>query len=129
MRTAGCMCSNADTAVLMHLPLVQIVCLEIEAYLKDFAAPFFKDAGQAHKLDVRVGDALESIEQLSAEGQTFDVVFLDAKKTQYQEYYDMVMDSCMLTPAGFLVVDNALMKVRRSKLGSCETHAIALLEV
>lgn len=74
--------------------------------------PYFEKAGQQHKLDVRVGDATESIKQLSAEGQAFDIVFLDANKTGYLDYYNLVMDNCMLTPSGFLVVDNALMKVR-----------------
>ena len=91
---------------------MQVVCLELEQYLKDFAAPYFEKAGMAHKLDVRVGDAVASMKQLSSEGKTFDIIFLDANKTGYIDYYNLAMDNCMLTPSGFIVVDNALMKVR-----------------
>lgn len=96
--------------------IVQIVCLELEPYLKDFVTPFFEKAGEAHKLDIRLGDATDSIKALSAEGQTFDVVFLDANKTGYLTYYNLVMDNQMLTPSGFIVVDNALMKVRVDRI-------------
>jgi caffeoyl-CoA O-methyltransferase len=101
---------------------LQIVCLELEPYLKDFAAPFFEKAGQQHKLEVRIGDAIESIKQLSAEGHTFDIVFLDANKTGYLDYYNLVMDNCMVTPAGFVVVDNTLMKVRIHGHGLLPCH-------
>lgn len=87
------------------------MCLEIEPYLKEFVTPFFEKAKQEHKLDIRVGDAAESIQQLSKEGQTYDIAFLDADKTGYLKYYNMIMDNNMLTPSGFIVVDNALMKV------------------
>lgn len=87
------------------------MCLEIEPYLKDFVTPFFERGNQGHKLDIRIGDAAESIQQLSKEGQTYDIAFLDANKTGYLKYYNLIMDNNMLTPCGFIVVDNALMKV------------------
>lgn len=73
--------------------------------------PFFEKAKQDHKLDIRIGDAVASMQQLADEGCTFDIVFLDANKTGYLTYYNLVMDHNMLTPTGFIVVDNALMKV------------------
>lgn len=87
------------------------MCLELEPYLDEFVRPFFEKANQDHKLDIRIGDAVASMEQLADEGQKFDVVFLDANKTGYLTYYNIAMDRDMLTPSGFLVVDNALMKV------------------
>lgn len=97
--------------MLARLMLLQIVCLELEPYLDEFVRPFFGKASQDHKLDIRIGDALGSMEELAAEGRTFDVVFLDANKTGYLSYYNLVMDRNMLSPFGFIVVDNALMKV------------------
>lgn len=88
------------------------MCLELEPYLDEFVRPFFEKAGQDHKLDIRIGDAVTSMEKLAEEGRKFDVVFLDANKTGYLTYYNLAMDRDMLTPTGFLVVDNALMKVR-----------------
>jgi len=90
---------------------VQIVCLEIEPYLEEFVRPFFVKAEQGHKLDIRIGDAVASMKQLADEGHTFDVIFLDANKTGYMAYYNLVMENKMLAPSGFIVVDNALMKV------------------
>lgn len=94
-----------------NLAVLQIVCLELEPYLEDFVRTYFKEAKQEHKLDIRIGDAVESMQQLADEGCTFDVVFLDANKTGYLAYYNLIMDSHLLAPTGFIVVDNALMKV------------------
>eukprot|EP00892_Ulva_mutabilis_P009624 jgi/Ulvmu1/7033/UM033_0092.1 len=90
----------------------KIVCLELEPYLESFVRPFFEKADQDHKLDIRIGDAVASMQQLADEGRTFDIVFLDANKTGYLSYYNLVMDNNMLTATGFIVVDNALMKGR-----------------
>lgn len=96
---------------MIHGLRLQIVCLELEEYLKQFVTPFFEKAGQDHKVDIRIGDAVCSMEKLAEENWKFDVVFLDANKTGYLTYYNLIMDNNLLSPTGFIVVDNALMKV------------------
>ena len=57
-----------------------------------------------------MGSATDSIKQLAARGQRFDIAFLDADKTGYLGYYKQLMDDQLIVPGGIIVVDNALMK-------------------
>ncbi|KAK3595661.1 hypothetical protein CHS0354_026880 [Potamilus streckersoni] len=54
------------------------------------------------------GPALETINKLADENHSFDIIFLDANKDQYWEYYQVIMDRGLLAPRGTIVVDNAL---------------------
>ena len=89
----------------------QVIALEIDPYLKEFARPQFEESGLAERIEVLVGPASDSIAQLAKQGKTFDIAFIDADKTGYLGYYKQLMDKQMITPGGIIVVDNALMKV------------------
>ena len=67
----------------------------------------------ACRIEVLVGSATDSIVQLAARGQRFDIAFLDADKTGYLGYYKQLMDQQLIVPGGIIVVDNALMKASR----------------
>lgn len=87
------------------LPFVEkIVAMDCEKYLVDFAKPFYKEAGVENKIDFRVGDAIKTMEDLEAAGETFDMVFIDADKGGYWNYYDKVMSSkSLLRPDGIII--------------------------
>lgn len=88
--------------------------MELDAYLRDLAAPFFAKAGVDKKVDVRVGQAMESIKQMiDAKEPPFDLIFIDADKGSYRKYYDTIIDGGLLRDGGLLLVDNTLYKVRR----------------
>jgi caffeoyl-CoA O-methyltransferase len=66
------------------------------------------------KIDVRVGSAIDSIEEMvKSKEESFDVIFIDADKTGYKKYYDTIMDAGLLRKGGVMLVDNVLYKVRR----------------
>jgi spermidine synthase len=66
---------GTTTLALAILPEVkEVVTLEYEPYLLEFAAPFFEKHHVRSKIDARIGDARESIKQLAKEGKKFDVV-------------------------------------------------------
>ena len=71
------MFTGTTTVSLALVPTVeQVVTLELEAYLEQTNRPFFVQAGVAEKIDIRIGEALSSLDGLSAEGASFDMVRL-----------------------------------------------------
>lgn len=87
----------------------RLVTLEIEPFLAAFARPFFERAGVADRVEVRVGAALDAMAALAEAGETFDLIFIDARKDEYGAYYERALDG-LLAPGGWLVVDNALLQ-------------------
>ena len=55
------------------------------------------------RVNLHIGDARDIVPSL---GKRFDLVFIDANKRQYVEYYDLVME--YLNPGGFIIADNTL---------------------
>ncbi len=70
---------------------------ELEPKVRSFFEPF------QNKIDYRVGNALDIIPTLK---ETFDLVFIDADKSNYSRYYDLIIDK--VRPGGFILADNVL---------------------
>jgi caffeoyl-CoA O-methyltransferase len=81
----------------------QLHTLEAEAAYADIARQYFKKAGLLDKIVLHEGDALDIIPKLK---ETFDLVFIDAAKEHYPDYYELVFDK--LRKGGFILADNAL---------------------
>ncbi len=64
-----------------------------------------REAGVGEKIDLRIGDAHESVRAL-AEGETIDLAFVDADKSGYVDYYEQLLPR--LRPNGILLADNTL---------------------
>jgi predicted O-methyltransferase YrrM len=66
----------------------RLVTLELNPTHAEVARANLARAGLAHRVEVQVGPALESLDRLAAEGSgPFDFVFIDADKTGYPEYF------------------------------------------
>ena len=81
----------------------KLITIEIDDELESLAAKYFKKAGIEKKVDQRIGLALEIIPELD---ETFDLVFLDADKREYPEYYQLVFDK--VRSGGYIIADNTL---------------------
>ena len=77
--------------------------IEIDDELEDFIRSHFEASPQAHQINLHIGDARDILPTI---GKTFDLVFMDANKREYCEYYDLVFP--MLSPGGFIIADNTL---------------------
>jgi len=70
------------------------------------ALDFFKKANQDKKIKTIIKPALESLKEIKKESFTFDIIFIDADKDNYQNYYDEVLD--LIKKGGLIIIDNVL---------------------
>ena len=70
------------------------------------AQSFFKKAYQDKKIQTIVKPALETLEEFKNDNLIFDIIFIDADKDNYINYYDKVMQ--MAKPSGLIIIDNVL---------------------
>ena len=91
-------------AVALALPEVgRIICCDISEEWTSIGRHFWKKAGVDKKIDLRIGRALETLKGL--EGPV-DFVFIDADKTNYDNYYEACLP--IVRRGGIIAVDNTL---------------------
>jgi caffeoyl-CoA O-methyltransferase len=88
----------------------QLITLEIDEERAEVARESFRQAGLSDRVQVRVGDALSLLPDLSAEGP-FDAIFIDAIKSEYPAYLAWAVDNIRV--GGLIVAHNAF---RRGKI-------------
>jgi len=70
------------------------------------ASNFFKKANQDKKIKTIIKPALESLKEIKKENLIFDIIFIDADKSNYQHYYDEAID--LTNKDGLIIIDNVL---------------------
>ncbi len=91
-----CLAEGLDTGGLVHT-------IEINDEMEDFIRKYLTQSPHQDKVRVHFGDAMEIIPQLD---ETFDMVFIDADKRLYSDYYDLVFPK--VRPGGLILADNTL---------------------
>lgn len=94
--SAICMAEGLQEGGILHT-------IDINEKLKAVTGEFIQKAGLEHAVHFHIGNALEIIPTLE---ETLDLVFIDADKTNYSNYYDMVLPK--LRVGGYIVADNVL---------------------
>ena len=84
----------------------ELITLDKNAERNKIAFNFFKKAKQENKIMTVIGPALESINNLKKRGKKFDLVFIDADKENYKNYYNQSLD--LIEKNGLIIVDNVL---------------------
>jgi caffeoyl-CoA O-methyltransferase len=83
-----------------------LTCLEVSDEYAAIARRNIESAGLSERVEIRVGPADEALRAMPEE-PTFDYVFIDADKTGYPTYYDLVVPR--LLPGGLLLLDNVFL--------------------
>jgi len=84
-------------------PNGELHTIEMDEELEEIITKYINLSEHKEKLHLHIGNALEIIPKLN---KTWDLVFIDAEKTEYLQYYKMVLPS--VKNGGFLLIDNVL---------------------
>ena len=87
-----------------------LVACEVDDRAVDVARECFAGSAAGGLIDVRVGPADATVRALGVDGDRFDLVFIDADKTGYADYLDLLLDLDLLTPGAVVCVDNTLLQ-------------------
>jgi len=94
-------------SIALALPEVgNLIALDKNEATNKIAVDFFKKANQEIKIKTIIKPALDSLDQLKKNDKIFDMVFIDADKENYKNYYDNSMD--LITKDGLIIIDNVL---------------------
>lgn len=99
------------SALTMSLALPEdgkLITCDINDEWTQIAKPYWQEAKQDHKIELKLGSALETLQELINDGhsQTFDLIFIDADKSNYLHYYELAFK--LIKPEGVILVDNVL---------------------
>lgn len=99
--------------------------IDVNEELEDFAYSFFEKAGLEKQIKMHVGDAMEIIPEINIE---WDLVFIDADKENYINYYNLVLDS--VKQGGFIIFDNVLWSGKvTQELNPKDKETVTLVEL
>jgi len=84
-------------------PTGELHTIDINEELKPIVTSYFEKAGIQDKVKYHIGNAIEIIPKLDF---AFDIVFIDADKENYSNYFDLVINK--VRPGGYIIADNVL---------------------
>lgn len=100
-----------------------LITCDVDPKAEAIARRYFGESPDRHKIEIRMGPALDTIKSLSG---PIDMVFIDADKTNYSNYYEAVMP--LVRPGGLIVADNVLWSGRVLDPKSEDDHAIVAFD-
>jgi O-methyltransferase len=105
----GTFTGYSSLAVALALPADgRIVCCDVSEEWTSVARRYWAEAGVADRVDLRLGPALDTLDELIAGGAsgTFDFAFIDASKREYPDYHERILR--LLRQGGLALYDNVL---------------------
>lgn len=94
--SALCMAESLPTDGELHT-------IEVDDEIEDFTRSYLEQSPYKDRIYLHIGDAMKIVPTFN---KTFDLVFIDADKRHYCEYYDLIFDK--IRPGGFILADNTL---------------------
>jgi len=87
---------------------VFITCLDKNKKTSEVANNFFNKADVKKRINLIVGNAIDSLNNLINKNKKFDLIFIDADKENYIKYYDLAFK--LISKNGLILIDNVLWK-------------------
>lgn len=84
----------------------RITCCDRSEVWTSVARRYWEASGIAHKVELRLGPAIETLDGLVAEGARYDLAFVDADKENLLAYHERVL--ALVRPGGAILYDNVL---------------------
>jgi len=98
-----------------------LITCDVNPKAEAIARRYFAESKHGHKIEIRMGPALETIKTIT---EPLDLVFIDADKTNYLNYYEAVMP--LVRSGGLIVADNVLWSGRVLNPEDADTRAIVV---
>jgi caffeoyl-CoA O-methyltransferase len=109
----GVFTGYSSLAVALALPSTgRLIACDVSAAYTTLARHYWQAAGVADKIDLHLAPALQTLDQLLADGRasSIDFAFIDADKGNYQSYFDRTLS--LIRPGGLIAIDNTLWSSR-----------------
>jgi predicted O-methyltransferase YrrM len=101
----------------------RLLCCDVSEDWTAVARRFWKEAGVDHRIELRIGPAIDTLQALPAE-PFVDVAFIDADKTGYIGYWEELVPR--VRPGGILLVDNVLQQGRITDPAADDESVLAI---
>ncbi len=104
----------------------RIIACDVSEEYTATARRYWKEAGVDGKIDLRLAPALETLDDLLADGQagTFDFAFIDADKTNYENYYERALT--LLRAGGLIAIDNVIWSGKVADAAEQDADTVAI---
>ena len=102
----------------------KLIALDKNKETNKVAINFFKKANQDHKIETIIKPALESLDELK--NHKFDMVFIDADKMNYKEYYERSLK--LVDKGGLIIIDNVLWHGEVADIDNLDKYTINIRE-
>ncbi len=91
-----------------------VTCLDIDKEKYKKAEYYFRKANLENKIKIIIAPAIESMNELIKQKKIFDLIFIDADKENYKNYFNLSLE--LLNENGLMIIDNVLWKGEVSNL-------------
>ncbi len=113
----------------LGIPELRMTCCDTSEEFTAIAKTYWREAGVAARIELRLAPALETLDELIANGKsaTFDFAYVDADKTEYREYVERCLT--LVRPGGLIAIDNTLWSGTVADPENHETDTLALRQL
>ena len=104
----------------------KLTTLDHDKKIVHVAKDFFKKGNLDNKIEIVISPALETLKRFSQEGKKFDLIFIDADKGNYKNYYELSLN--LINEKALIIFDNVLWHGEVFKKNVTDEQTITMIE-